>query len=287
MAYVPVMANERMREFWKVGAEGWVAHRDIFDTELAPFGDAVVAAVAPGPGDQVLDIGCGTGAVLARVVARGATGLGVDIAPAMVTAARELVPAARFEVADAQVDDLAAQGPFTSVVSRFGVMFFDEPVAAFSNIRQAAASGATLAFACWRGIEENPMFTLGTSVLVDHLDPKPDPPTPGAPGPMAFADPARIESILGDAGWADVAVAAFDAPCGYGGEGSDGVEERLTVLLNTTVGRGAADQLEPKLGPEGWAALLEEVRAELRAHLVDGHVQFNGATWLVTARNPD
>lgn len=280
------MANEQMRAYWAVGGEGWVAHRDLFDSELAAFADAVLAAADPGPGDRVLDIGCGTGILLAEATARGASGTGVDISPVMIEGARAHVPAATFTVADAQTDDLSPGGPFTKVISRFGVMFFDDPTAAFANIRRAAAPGADLVFACWRAPEENPMFTMGTSVLLDRMDPRPPPPDPTAPGPSAFADRSRLESILSGAGWDEIAIEAFDATCDYGDEGSDGVEERLTMVLNTGGGRMAQDQLEPALGPDGWSALLDDVRSELRAHLVDGTLQFNGATWLATARNP-
>lgn len=279
------MANEPMRDFWKVGAQGWVAHRDLFEAELRPFNAAVLEAAAPGLGDHVLDVGCGTGSLVGAAVGRGATGVGVDISPTMIDAAAAIEPGARFVVADAQEDDLAALGPFDAVISRFGVMFFDDPEAAFANLKQAAAPGARLAFACWRSIDENPMFTLGMNVLVDRLDPPPPPPVPGAPGPTAFADPARVRAILDGSGWSDVEVAALDAPIAYGDATSDGVEERLTILLDIGAGRSAREQLEPALGPEAWEALLDEVRADLRRHLVDGRVCFNGATWLVTARN--
>ncbi|WP_426572847.1 class I SAM-dependent methyltransferase [Aquihabitans sp. McL0605] len=280
------MANEQMREFWRTNAAGWVQHRHLFDAELAPFSEAILATVEPKPGDRLLDIGCGTGSLLGLATAMGASGLGVDISPAMVEAATELVPDASFVVADAQTDDLRSMGPFSTIVSRFGVMFFDQPASAFANIRSAAAPGASLAFVCWRGVEENPMFTLGTSLLVDRLDPRPPPPAPGTPGPMAFADPARVEEMLAASGWADVAIVPHDARCDYSRDGSDGVEERLTMILHTATGRAAQLQLEPQLGPDAWAAVLDEVRAELRRHLVDGRVAFNGATWLVTARNP-
>ena len=279
------MANERMRELWKVGAEGWVAHRDLFEAELGQFADLLMDAVELGPDDRVLDVGCGTGAVLERATKKGAAGVGVDISPAMVEAATALVPAASFVVADAQTEDLNPLGPFTAVVSRFGVMFFDDPVAAFTNIRRAAAAEATLAFVCWRGIDENPMFTLGTNVLLARLEPKPEPPAADAPGPTAFADPARVRSILETSGWCGVEVTPVDVECDYGRHGTDGVEERLTMILNTTGGRAARDQLESRLGPDDWAALLDDVRGELRSNLVDGRVKFTGATWLVTARN--
>jgi SAM-dependent methyltransferase len=280
------MANEQMRDYWATGGEGWVAQKALFDSELAAFATVILDAADPGPGDRVLDIGCGTGIVVAEAVARGATGTGVDISPVMVDGARAHVPAATFAVADAQTDDLSPGGPFTKVLSRFGVMFFDDPTAAFANIRRAAAPGADLVFVCWRAPAENPMFSMGTSVLLDRMDPPPPPVDPTAPGPSSFADRSRVAAILDAAGWEQIAIEAFDAVCDYGHAGSDGVEERLTMVLNTGGGRLAQDQLEPALGPDGWAALLDEVRTELRRHLVDGTLRFNGATWLVTARNP-
>lgn len=280
------MANEQMRENWTAGAKGWVEHRDLFDGELEPFAVAVIDAAAPGPGDRVLDIGCGTGTLVARSIARGAEAVGVDISPGMIEGAQRFHPAGTFLVADAQTDDLAPHGPFTTIVSRFGVMFFDDSAAAFANIRRAAAPGARLVFACWRSHEENAMFTLGTSTLLAQLDPLLPPLDPCAPGPTALADPDRTRAFLEDAGWSEVDLVPCDAVLDYATEGSDGVEERLTMVLNTNAGRMAQTRLEPELGPEGWTGLLDQVRDELRRNRVDGRVQFPGATWLVSARNP-
>lgn len=280
------MANDKMRDHWTTGAEGWVTHRDLFDAELAPFARAVLDAADIQAGQQVLDIGCGTGILLAAAAAAEAHGTGVDISPVMVDAARTLVPDATFVVADAQVDDLTALGPFDTVISRFGVMFFEDPIAAFANIRSATRSDGRLAFACWRSTEENAMFTLGTTMLMERMDPPRPPLPPRSPGPDAFAEREWIDEILTTSGWSDLAIEPFDAICAYGPPEGDGVEERLTMILSTMGGRIAQQQLEPRLGPEGWAGLLDEVRAELRRHLVDGRVQFTGATWLVTARNP-
>lgn len=280
------MANERMRDYWStVGAQGWVEHKQIFDAELAPFADAVLAAVEPVPGDHLLDVGCGTGALLDLAAGAGVSGVGVDISPAMVEAAARAVPSARFVAADAQTARVEELGRFTGIVSRFGVMFFDDPVAAFANLRGAVEPGGRLAFVAWRGLAENPMFTLGTSVLLDRLPPPLPLPVDGAPGPLGLSDPDRIRQVLAAAGWEGIRVEPFDAPCIYGAGDSDGVEERLEMILGTSAGGAAREALQPALGDEGWAELLDDVRTELRRHLMDGRLRFNGATWLVTARN--
>ncbi|MDN7122314.1 methyltransferase domain-containing protein [Nocardioides sp. ChNu-153] len=279
-----------MRETWTGNADGWVENEATYDAIFAPVTAALLAAGAPAPGERVLDVGCGSGTLLAAVADRGAEPVGVDISPGMVAAAAARVPEAVVRTADAQEADLAALAPghpFDLVVSRFGVMFFADPVAAFANVRAACAPGARLAVACWRTPGENPIFTLGTSVLVAaieaHHGPRPVR-APDAPGPVALADPERVRTLLGDAGWRDVDLRPLDYTHAHGYDGSDGVESRLAAVLGTTTGREAHDVLVPVLGEDGWAALLDDVRAELRAHLVDGAVRYPGAVWIVTAR---
>jgi len=292
------VANDEMRQTWAEGAGGWVANEAIFDAVFAPVTAAILDAAGLARGQRVLDVGCGTGTLLAAGAAAGAEVVGIDISPAMADGARRRVPAATLVVGDAQTAKLldeAPGSPFDRVVSRFGVMFFADPAAAFANIRQATAPGARMVFVCWRDAAENPMFTLGTSVLVDRLEVKPELPVSGEPGPTAFADRVRLAGLLAEAGW-DPAISPLDVECDYGtgergtGErgtgGSDGVEERLATILSTTTGRNARAELEPALGAVGWAALLEDVRSELREHVVDGSVRFPGAMWLVTATNP-
>jgi len=282
------VADPTVGQGWVDGAAGWVANEAVFDAVFAPVTAAIVGAAAFRPGQRVLDVGCGTGTLLAAAVAAGATAVGVDVSPGMVEAARRRVPDATVVVDDAQTADVLARAPgaaFDLVVSRFGVMFFPDPVAAFGNVRRAAAPGARLVFACWRDREANPMFTIGTSVLEERLDPVPAPPAPGAPGPTSLADPDRLASVLGDAGWTSTELAPLDVVLDYGTTGGDGVDARLATVLAGSTGGAARAQLEPRLGPEGWEAMLEEVRAELRRHLVAGAVRLPGATWLVTATN--
>ncbi|MEU6857774.1 class I SAM-dependent methyltransferase [Glycomyces sp. NPDC046736] len=277
-----------MRTNWAGGAAGWVKNERIFDAVFAPVTERILAAAELGAGQRVLDVGCGTGTLLKASVDAGAEVCGVDIAEGMAEAARRRVPESTVFVGDAQTVDLLEVlpgRPFDRVVSRFGVMFFDDSVAAFANLRRAAAAGAKLAFACWRTEEENPMFTVGNSLLYDRLDPKPAEPGPGEPGPSALADPERTARILSDAGWSSVAVEPLDFVCDYGIDGSDGVEERLAGVLNTGVGRLAREQLVERVGEDGWNAAVEEVREALRARRVDGVFRVPGAVWIVTARN--
>jgi SAM-dependent methyltransferase len=271
-----------MREVWTGGGIGWVANERVFDAVLAPFTDAIVQRAAINRGDRVLDVGCGFGTLLDETAKRHATPVGIDISEPMVDAARLRVPEATVLLADAQTADLTAAGPFDRVVSRFGVMFFEDPVAAFANIRSVCAPGATMTFICWRD-GDNPMFTLGNTVLEAHFDPPLPPTDPSGPGSRSLGDPQKIDTVLTAAGWSGVAVEKFDGLCDYGVFGTDGVEERLAIILASSTGRRATSELAPKLGEQAWAQLLDEVRNELRRNLVDGVVRFPGHTWLVTA----
>jgi SAM-dependent methyltransferase len=281
------VANESMRDSWAAGGEAWVRNERIFDAAFAPFTAAVLGAADLGSARRVLDVGCGSGTLLDAAIAAGVEAVGVDISPAMVDAARTRVPAATVVTADAQTADLLAAAPgapFDRVVSRFGVMFFADPEAAFANLRSATASGACLVFACWRE-EGRDMFSLGLNALMARLDDPPALPVPGMPGALGLAERSRVLEVLTAAGWSDVAIEPFEGLCDFSIDGSDGVEERLAMALSSTAGRAIRAELEPRLGPDGWEAALDDARAELRAHLLDGAVRFVGHTWLVTATN--
>src|SRR5690625_496546 len=224
------MANEQQQQAWATQGNDWVDNAAIFEAVLAPFADAVMQAADIGAGARVLDIGCGAGTLLQRSAELGAIPFGVDISEPMVVAARARVPEATVALGDAQTLDLqdAAGGPVDRIISRFGVMFFDDPVAAFANIRDTATPGARLAFVCWRE-GDNPMFTVGTDVLIDRMESRPEAGDPTAPGPQAFGNRARVRALLTEAGWGEIDIEAFDGVCDYSLDGSDGVEERLTM----------------------------------------------------------
>ncbi|MQM27880.1 methyltransferase domain-containing protein [Glycomyces sp. NEAU-7082] len=278
-----------MRQNWAESAAGWVANEAVFDAVFTPVTGAILESARPEKGLRVLDVGCGTGTLLAKSTAAGAEAVGVDISEGMAAAARERVPEATVLVADAQTADLlreAPGSPFDRVVSRFGVMFFEDSQAAFANLRRATAPGARMVFACWRSLDENPMFSLGSARLAERLDPKPESPAEGEPGPVAFADSGRLGSLLEGAGWGEVRIDPLDFTCDYGFNGTDGVEERLGQILSGGVGRLAQEQLRPRVGADEWESLLDEVREELRRNRVDGALRFPGAVWIVNAVNP-
>jgi SAM-dependent methyltransferase len=272
------MANQEMKDHWRESGENWVRLQESFDRMLRPFGEAALDALAVRPGERALDIGCGFGATLAALAEAGAEATGVDLSAPMVAAAAERVPGAIVRQADAQTDDLG--GPYDAALSRFGVMFFDDPVAAFENVASAMTDDGRLAFVCWRSLAENPMFTTGTPRLLAELTDPPAPPAPDAPGPFAFADAQRVEAILGSAGWREVAVDPFDGECRLATDNSDGVEEAVQHVLANTVGRLFTRQV----APERQQDVLEQVRADLRAARTDGRLVFPGSAWLVTAR---
>ncbi|HZK99608.1 MAG TPA: methyltransferase domain-containing protein, partial [Caulobacteraceae bacterium] len=174
----------------------------------------------------------------------------------------------------AQVHPFAPAGA-DAAYSRFGVMFFDDPVAAFANIRAALAPGGRLAFVCWRNMDLNPFMTLPLAAALPHLAPPPSPPEPGAPGPFAFADGARIRDILGRAGFSGVELTALDQPVRSGD-----VEESLAIALNIgPLGRALREQPAQR-GPATAA-----IRAALERNLTAEGVCLASATWIVRARN--
>src|SRR3954449_11662253 len=196
----------------------WAEIRELLELQLAPLGRRGLAALAPRPGERVLDIGCGGGETaldLVRAVAPDGTVVRIDLSAAVLAFAQRAAQGrerVRFVQADAQVFPFEPAS-FDAAFSRFGVMFFADPIAAFINIRCSLKPNGRLAFVCWRALEENPLDILPLRAASAYLPPQP-PHDPDAPGPFAFANPDRVRGILERAGFGEIQIAARDEQVG-------------------------------------------------------------------------
>lgn len=271
-------SNADQAKYWNAGAgETWAALQDRLDHQLAPLGQIAMSALVPEAAEHILDIGCGTGQTTHQLAAAtGAAGsvLGVDISRTLldVAGARPPSPGVSFQEADAQTHRFEA-GKFDAAFSRFGVMFFADPIAAFKNIRAALKTGGRLAFVCWRTPAENVFMTLPMATAAPLLPPTAPAPPP-TQGPFAFADPDHVRNVLNAAGFTAIKLVAHDQKIGSGD-----LEQTLNVAL--------------KIGPLGTAlrehpdcadAVIDAVRAVLAAHEGPDGVKLPSATWIVTAR---
>jgi SAM-dependent methyltransferase len=268
--------------------EYWVANQARLDAMMAVFGRAAIEAAAPATGERVLDVGCGAGASSLDLAARvGPDGqvLGVDISEPLIGRARALAPQdtpALFQVADASSAELP-EGAFDILFSRFGVMFFDDPTAAFANMRRALQPGGRVAFVCWRGIAENDWVRLPMGAIKGILAPT-APPDPEAPGPFSFSDRERVTRILTAAGFTDIAITPFDAsiPFGEGETRSEAVDDAVKMAFEGgPLSRVLANQPED-IRALAWTA----VRAAFAGLPGERSVMIDGAAWIVMARNP-
>ncbi|MET0547499.1 MAG: class I SAM-dependent methyltransferase [Caulobacterales bacterium] len=207
------MPPQTQREFWN-GAPGdrWVQSQEMLDVMLAPMTGPTIDALRLPPAARVLDVGCGSGETTMLLAQRGYEATGVDISEPLINHARrraaDAKSAARFVLGDAGA--LPHDAQYEALFSRFGVMFFEEPIAAFKNLRALMKPDAQMAFVCWRASAENPWNLLPLQAVTPLLPKAPPPPDPNAPGPTSFADPARTRGILESAGWREIAFAPWD-----------------------------------------------------------------------------
>ena len=268
--------------YWNGKAgEKWAAEQAALDRAMTAIADHLLASAKIDLGARVLDVGCGCGTVTLRASsATGPTGfvVGVDISSPMIMRARQQASGRgniQYVLADASTESFDAS--FDLVISRFGVMFFADPVRAFGNIRSALKPGGRLVFACWRALAENDWARIPREATLPLVPPQ-EPPKPDAPGPFAFADRARVEKILRDAGFADIAIDPFDADLVISETGLDGGVDFSTRL-------GPAGALLREQPEDVVRAACEAVRRVLGPFVrPDGRVAMHGAVWMVRAR---
>jgi SAM-dependent methyltransferase len=260
--------------------EKWAADQERTDQLIKVFGDSVLEVAKAAAGESVIDIGCGCGATsldVARSVGPAGRVLGVDVSAAMLAIARrraEGIPHLTFAEADASRADL--NGPFDLMVSRFGVMFFDDPPAAFSHMRKALKAGGRLAFTCWQSAARNPWAILPAQAARKAAGIEGAPVDPHAPGPFAFGDADRLRGILSQAGFSHIAIEPFEAPMYLGSSSRSAAEGAIRI--------GPASRVVREVGPEKLPAIADAIDAVLAPFATaDGSIALPGRTWIVTA----
>jgi SAM-dependent methyltransferase len=269
--------------YWNGPAgQRWTDRQALQDVLLAPVSEILIDRAGVRAGERIIDVGCGCGAIAIALAQRtGPAGhvLGIDISAPMLARARQLTPAGipvEFVLADATVYPFVPAS-FDLLVSRFGVMFFAEPVLSFANMRRALRPSGRLAFACWREPRENPWMMAPLQAVYQHV-PKLPQQGPEDPGPFAFASEARVHRILSEAGFSGIAM----EPCNF--------------MLDVAIGRGldAAVDAVLEIGPanralEGHPADVREaaknsIREALAPFVSGQEVRLGGSIWMVTAR---
>ena len=273
-------ADHPQTAFWNGrSGQAWVDTQTLLDALFQPMADRLIAGVPAGSPLCVLDVGCGTGAValaIARRLGDGGHVRGVDISRPMIAAADTRAArgriAARFVCADAQRHRFAPAS-IDRIVSRFGVMFFDDPVAAFANLRRAAVNGAVLHAIVWRSADENAFLTaaeLAAAPLLPQLPPR----RASGPGPFALADAQRTQAMLEAAGWSGIAVTPLDAECTLPVADLPAYYTRI----------GPLGLVWPDLDDATRSRVDEVVRAAYRRYQDGGVVRFTAACWEIGAR---
>jgi SAM-dependent methyltransferase len=285
MSTSETQTNQEQIRYWnEESGLRWVQHQQQLDAQIEPLGLAAMQRAGIKLGEQVLDIGCGCGQTSLELAARvGPQGsvVGLDISQPMLARAQERQKELKllnltFIRADAQTHAFERER-FDLIYSRFGVMFFGDPAAAFRNLRTALRAEGRLCFICWQGLAKNDWARIPLMAATQYVPPPP-PPAPHAPGPFAFADPDRLRQVLTAGGFTEISLEPYEAALNMGGART--IEEATAFSL--------------EIGPV--ATLLRPVEAETRTRVAyaireallpyagpDG-VQMNGAAWIVFAR---
>jgi SAM-dependent methyltransferase len=270
--------------FWTQAAPGWIRHAARQDEIGRPLGAAAMEWLRPQPGERVLDVGCacgGTAAELAVRVAPGGGVVGVDLADAMVAAARERFPSERhpglrFIAADIETVNVVPDAPFDAAFSRMTLMLLADPVAGCTTIRRSLRPGGRLAATVFRDGGANPWLPAALLGAAPHVGSLPPLPIGDEPGPFAFADPARVKRVLAAAGFDAITIDPLDVIL-HAPDEPDAVAEWLIELGPAGAAYRAAPPARQAAARTAAAQLLDRFREPGTGyHLPAGH-------WLITA----
>jgi SAM-dependent methyltransferase len=282
---MPADNSEQIAEWNGALGQRWVALQREIDPIVAPFGDAAMKAAGPQSGERVIDIGCGCGDTsieIAQIVGGGGAVLGIDVSRPMLEVARSrgaLTNCAWLAFRDGDASEANLPANTDLLFSRFGVMFFSQPVQAFSHLRKSLRTGGRCVFVCWRAPRDNAWAMTPLSAARTAMGVTPAPADPHAPGPFAFADDERLRAILSGAGFGAIDVQRFDAALSLGATPRSAAEAVVQI--------GPVSRLVREVGVEHLPVILDAVQSALTPLAApDGHVRLNGSTWIVSATNP-
>ncbi len=273
-------SNQEQVDYWNGQAgETWVRAQARLDAMLKPLSDVALAKAAATAGERVIDVGCGCGATSIALAEGGAAVWGIDISAPMLAHAKartKQLDHVAFAQADAATQTLTPDHDL--IFSRFGVMFFDDPVAAFRNLRTGLKPGGRLVFLCWQSPAANPWVSTGGRAIQPFL-PEGEPIDPKAPGPFAFADPQYLQGILQQAGYKRVDLQAVEMELTLG--------EDLDAAMAFQGEVGPMARVLAELSGEARDKAISAARQALEPFVTPDGVRLGAATWLVSAINED
>ncbi len=274
------MSNHEQSEYWNGEAgQRWVDFSERLDSMLSPLADLVLKAANIKPHEDVLDIGCGAGALSLMAAKRGRSVLGVDISEPLIQLAcerSEVIESATFTREDASQMTLDEKRDIA--ISRFGVMFFNDPVSAFTNIRTQLIPNGRLVFACWQSPVKNAWAKAPVEAAMPFFNNMPAPPDPQAPGPFAFADSHYLRDVLTAAGWSSVELMDWTGDIRLPG---DDAEEAAAFMMEM----GPLSKIIKEQDLD-FAQLQSALIAKLLENAnPDGTIDMQGSVWIVSAKN--